>query len=158
MPFVTPSKSRLSTFAKKPPMTHSISLRHAEDMHFVTEVNGHTLHLDADAEVGGLNAGPRPKPLILVALAGCTGMDVASLLTKMRVDHKNLVVDVEADLTDEHPKTYHTFRVKYSLNAAETNREKIEKAINLSKDRYCGVSALLGKGAEIHYKLDILPL
>ena len=139
-------------------MTHAISLRHQENMHFTTEVNGHLLHLDADAEVGGSDAGPRPKPLILVALAGCTGMDVASLLAKMRVEYRNLAVDVEADLTEEHPKTYHTFRVKYSLNAAEKDREKIEKAINLSKDRYCGVSALLGKGAEIHYKLDILPL
>jgi putative redox protein len=77
------------------------------NMAFEAEVNGHTLVLDAIPEVGGENRGPRPKPLMLAALAGCTAMDVISILKKMRVPVEKFNVRAQGDLTDEHPKHFH---------------------------------------------------
>jgi len=115
------------------------------NMKFDTEVNGHHFMIDADESVGGENSGPRPKPLMLAALAGCTGMDVVSLLKKMRQDVEYFNVEVEGDTTDEHPKTYYKIHVIYEFKGKDLDPEKIEKAINLSEERYCGVSAVYRK-------------
>ncbi len=135
--------------------THSAEVHHAEIMQFKGQVNGHSLTMDADAQFGGGDAGPRPKPLLLVSLGGCTGMDVVSLLEKMRVEFSDLQIDVEGDLTDEHPKYYHAIRIHYQLKADEKDLPKIEKAINLSQDKYCGVSYMLAQLAEISVKISL---
>ena len=111
-------------------------------MQFETEVNGHHFMIDADESVGGGNAGPRPKPLMLAALAGCTGMDVVSLLKKMRQEIDYFNVSVEGDTTDEHPKTYYKIKVIYEFRGKELDMDKLEKAVSLSEERYCGVSAV----------------
>ena len=111
-------------------------------MSFESEVNGHKIILDADDKVGGENKGPRPKPLLLVSLAGCTGMDVASFLTKMRVNYDSFKVTVSGELTEEHPKKYHSMHITYEFKGNNLNMEKINKAISLSQDKYCGVNAL----------------
>ena len=84
-----------------------------EDMAFDVEVNGHHFTIDAEERVGGKDRGPRPKPLILASLAGCTGMDVVSILTKMKVKGYKFHLEAEADQTDVHPKYYHTIRLSY---------------------------------------------
>jgi putative redox protein len=127
-----------------------------QDMTFEAEVNGFKIMLDAEPAVGGLNNGPRPKPLTLVSLAGCTGMDVISILKKMRAEPEFFNVSVEGELTEEHPKYYHKIHVIYELKGNDLDIEKIEKAVNLSRDRYCGVYALLHAGAEITYEIRIL--
>ena len=127
-----------------------------ENMAFEAEVNGFKIPLDAEPAVGGLNSGPRPKPLTLVSLAGCTGMDVISILKKMRIEPEYFNVAVEGDMTEEHPKYYHKIHVIYELKGKDIELEKVEKAVNLSRDRYCGVFALLVKGAEITYEIRIL--
>jgi putative redox protein len=127
-----------------------------ENMAFEAEVNGFKIPLDAEPAVGGLNSGPRPKPLTLVSLAGCTGMDVISILKKMRIEPEYFNVAVEGDMTEEHPKYYHKIHVIYELKGKDIDLEKVEKAVNLSRDRYCGVFALLVKGAEITYEIRIL--
>ncbi len=126
-----------------------------EDMAFETEVNGFKIMIDADEKVGGKNRGPRPKPLTLASLGGCTGMDVISILKKMRVEPTYFNIDVEGQLTDEHPKYYHKIHITYTFSGNNLDREKIEKAVNLSQDRYCGVSELLRKGAEIKHTIVI---
>ena len=83
------------------------------DMAFKAGVNGFTLNLDADEKVGGKNTGPRPKPLLLVALGGCTGMDVISILGKMRVVPDHFDIEIDAEQTEEHPKYYHKIHIKY---------------------------------------------
>jgi putative redox protein len=122
---------------------------------FEAEVSGHKLMLDADEKVGGTNKGPRPKPLMLAALAGCTGMDVISILQKMKVEVKKFRVWVEALQTDEHPKHYTEMKVIYEFTGANLPQDKIEKAISLSEERYCGVSATLRKALPITHEIRL---
>lgn len=127
-----------------------------ENMAFEAEVNGFKIMLDAEPTVGGENKGPRPKPLTLVSLAGCTAMDVISILKKMRVEPDYFNVSAEGELTEEHPRYYHKIHLIYEIKGKDVDREKVEKAVSLSQDRYCGVSALLRAGAEITHEIRIL--
>uniref|UniRef100_UPI0032164C9E OsmC family protein n=1 Tax=uncultured Draconibacterium sp. TaxID=1573823 RepID=UPI0032164C9E len=127
-----------------------------ENMAFEADVNGHKIILDAAEAVGGEDRGPRPKPLMLTALAGCTGMDVVSILKKMRVEFEDLSVTVEGDLTDEHPKQFSKMYVKYSFKGKDLPLEKLKKAVSLSEERYCGVSALYKKAIEITSEIEII--
>ncbi len=123
----------------------STSVNWKGNMAFEAEVNGHKFMIDAVEAVGGEDKGPRPKPLMLTALAGCTGMDVVSILKKMRVELDDFKVSVDGELTDEHPKQFNKMTVKYEFWGKELPKDKIEKAVNLSEERYCGVSAVYKK-------------
>lgn len=125
-------------------------------MSFEADVQGFKINVDASPEVGGQNKGPRPKPLLLVALAGCTAMDVVSILKKMRVDFDDFDVEVSGEQTDEHPKFYHSIHVRYIFKGKELPMDKLEKAVNLSQERYCGVSAMLAKAATITKEIVVL--
>lgn len=136
-------------------MSEKINVKWTEDMAFEAEVNGFKIMIDAGEKVGGKNRGPRPKPLTLVSLAGCTGMDVISILTKMRVKPDYFNVEVEGELTDEHPKYYHTIHLRYIFRGKDLPMDKLEKAVNLSQDRYCGVTAMLQKAANIIHEIVV---
>jgi putative redox protein len=137
--------------------THNIETKHIDGMAFSTDLQGHEVVIDATIDHGGQNLGPRPKHLLLTSLAGCTGMDVVSLLRKMRVAFSDFSVAVTGELTDEQPKYYHTIMLEYKIKLAnQEDQPKVEKAITLSKDRYCGVSAMLSKAAEIKYRITYL--
>ena len=123
-----------------PAMHSKVTLNDA--MHFTGELDGHAISIDADAAVGGHDLGPRPKGLLLTALAGCTAMDVISILRKMRLEPKSLQVEADAEVADEHPKTFTHITLTYRLRG-DLPREKVEKAVSLSQDRYCGVSAMI---------------
>ena len=136
-------------------MKHKISNLWKENMSFEADVQGFKIMLDADESVGGENKGPKPKALTLVSLAGCTAMDVISILRKMRIEPDYFNVEVEGELTDEHPKYYHHIHVVYIFKGKDLPMDKLEKAVNLSQDRYCGVSALLSKGATISHEIVV---
>ena len=118
-------------------------------MAFETEINGHKIIIDAEPDVGGEDFGPRPKPFMLAALGGCTAMDVISILKKMRVEVKSLNVKVEGDLTEEYPKRFYKMHVTYELEGDDLPMDKVKKAVSLSEDRYCGVSAVYKEVMEI---------
>lgn len=126
------------------------------EMAFEANVNGHKIMLDAAPESGGANAGPRPKPLMLVALAGCTGMDVVSILKKMRVEFDGLRVWVEAEQTEEHPKHYTSMKIVYEFKGKELPLDKLEKAVNLSEERYCGVNAVYKKAMTVTTEIRVV--
>jgi len=126
------------------------------NMAFEAEITGHKVLMDADEKFGGEDRGPRPKPLLIAALTGCTGMDVASILKKMRVEYDSLEIKTEADLTEEHPKTYTKMNLVYEFTGKELDLKKIEKAVKLSQERYCGVSALFEKGMELTYEIKLI--
>jgi len=131
-------------------MSNSVKTKWTGNMSFEWDLDGHKVVIDADEKVGGENKGPKPKPFMLAALGGCTGMDVISMLKKMRVTEDILDLNVEVDgvLTDEHPKYYKSMHVRYIFTAkkgVELPKAKLEKAVNLSEERYCGVSALYKK-------------
>ncbi len=135
--------------------TTKIELNWKNKMAFDAEVNGHIIPLDADERVGGEDKGARPKPLTLVSLGGCTGMDVVSILTKMRVELDAFNVSVSGELTEEHPKYFHKIHIVYTFKGKDLPMEKLEKAINFSQDRYCGVTAMLDKVAEMTHEIRI---
>jgi len=131
-------------------------ITHKDGMAFEVGVNEHKFMIDATPEVGGKDRGPRPKPLVLASLGGCTGMDVISILKKMRVEPDYFNVAVSAEMTDEHPKYYNKIHLRYEFKGNDLPLDKLEKAINLSQDRYCGVTAMLDKVAEITHEIVIL--
>ena len=136
-------------------MKSKVDVTWTRDMAFEATVNNHKILLDADEAVGGHDHGPRPKPLTLVALGGCTGMDVVSMLKKMRVELEYFNVLVEGEMTEEHPKVYHTITITYIFRGNNLDPEKLEKAVTLSQEKYCGVSAMLGKAAKLQHKIVI---
>lgn len=135
--------------------TEVVSTRWLENMAFESEINGHKFTIDAKEEVGGQDKGPRPKPLMLAALGGCTSMDVVSILKKMRVELKSLNVIVEGELSEEHPKRFTKMHVIYEVEGDDLPLDKIEKAISLSEDKYCGVSAVYKEVIEITSEVRI---
>lgn len=136
---------------------YEISCGWQGDMAFKAQVAGHEILLDADSSVGGHDQGPTPKPLMLVSLAGCTGMDVVSILKKMREPVSWFNVRVQADLTDEHPKTYTNMKIIYEFKKADGLKdENVRKAITLSQDRYCGVSAMIRKATPVDFEVAYL--
>lgn len=136
--------------------TKTIHIDWQGDMKFETELDGHKLVIDAAPESSGTDKGPRPKPLMLVALAGCTGMDVVSILKKMRVDIDGLRIWVEAQQTEEHPKHYSSMKIIYEFKGKDLPMDKLEKAVNLSEERYCGVNAVYKKAIPVTAEIRIV--
>jgi len=126
-----------------------VSTKWLSNMAFEADVNGHKIIIDADPSVGGENRGPRPKPFMLLSLGGCTGMDVISILKKMRVDVEEFNVRVEGELTEEHPKHFVKIHVVYEFKGIDLPMDKLKKAVELSEERYCGVSAVYKKAMEM---------
>ena len=126
------------------------------DMSFEASLNGHSIIMDADVSGGGNNQGPRPKILLLAGLGGCTGMDVVSILAKMKVIPEKFWMEISAEMTDEHPKVYNQIKLVYYFKGNNLQMEKLEKAVNLSKEKYCGVSAMLSKSAEMQIEIKIV--
>ena len=100
--------------------------------------------------------GPGPKSLLLSGLAGCSAIDILEILQKQRIVFSGFSVDVEAETTDEHPKVFKDIFVVFSIRTEPANESKVRKAIELSLEKYCGVSAMLKKNSAIHYKLQLL--
>jgi len=114
--------------------------------------------MDAKPESGGQGEAPTPKEIVLHGLAGCTGMDVAAMLEKRGIRFTDFSVEVEAVQTEAHPKVFESIRITYRMKATEESRTAIERAIELSSTRYCGVSAMLGKTARISWELALEPV
>lgn len=136
-------------------MKESVNVEWTGGMSFEAKVMDHKIIMDADPEFGGQKKGPRPKPLLLVALAGCTGMDIVSLLNKMRVEYKNLNIRVDGDTANEHPKKFTRITLTYEITGKNIDREKVEKAVILSKEKYCSISATLKDAVDIDYVIEI---
>lgn len=126
-----------------------------ENQSFEADVNGHVLRMDVDAAMGGDDSGPRPKPLLLAALGGCSGLDVLAILKKMNVELESFSIDADAHQTDEHPRIYDKIHLIYRFKGKNLDVKKLNKAVSLSQERYCGVAAMLNKAAEITYDIVI---
>jgi len=118
-------------------------------MAFDAQVEGLHFTIDASEEHGGQGLGPKPKPLALTSLAGCTAMDVISILTKMRVKPTAFSVSAESDLTEDHPKIFAGITVTFDFEGDNLPEAKLRRAVELSQDRYCGVAVMLGKATTI---------
>jgi putative redox protein len=117
--------------------------------------SGKTVMMDTDVEGSNERFGLSPKAMMLSALAGCTGLDVVSVLDKMKVTDYDFKMDVSGELTDEHPKYYHKVKLDYHFYGKDLNHKKIQKAVDLSVEKYCGVMEMFRQFSElkteIHY-------
>lgn len=138
-------------------MSEKVKINWTKEMSFEANVNEHIIKMDASDEHGGNNLGPRPKPLLLAGLGGCTGMDVVAILKKMQVSLDGFDLEIEAELTDEHPRIYKQIHVKYIFKGKDLPLNKLEKAVTLSKENYCGVNAMLSKSSTLTSEIIILP-
>ncbi len=137
-------------------MKTSINVNWTGNMSFETELFGHKLIMDADESHGGDDKGTRPKPLMLAALAGCSGMDVVSILKKMRVEIEDLNIKVEGLMTEEHPKHYKKMHITYQFKGNDLPMDKLKKAVEMSYETYCGVAALYKKAIPVTTAVEII--
>ncbi|MFI5130285.1 MAG: OsmC family protein [Chitinophagales bacterium] len=100
--------------------------------------------------------GPGPKSLLLSGLAGCSGIDIVEILKKQKVEFSDFSIDVETDTTEQHPKIFKDIYLSYTIRTDTSNEIKVKKAIDLSLEKYCGVSAMLKKNSAIYYKLQLI--
>lgn len=136
--------------------SNNITSAYKGGMAFSTLINGHTVTIDLDKAGGGNDLGTSPKILMLVSLAGCTGVDVVSILNKMKVSFSDLTINVEAHVTEEHPKIYDDVTVIYSIKVDSRNELNVKKAVDLSQEKYCGVSEMFRSFAKLSSKIVYL--
>jgi putative redox protein len=139
-------------------MSESVQTKWLGHMAFESTIDQFVIPMDADEKSGGTNSGPRPKPMLLSALAGCTGMDVISILEKKKVIPASFDISVLGTMTEEHPKYYQKIHIIYKFTGDHFsgNEEiliKINRAIQLSREKYCGVSAMLQNSCEITHEV-----
>ena len=133
----------------------SASVTLVDGLHFAGDISGVRIDLDAEESVGGVGAGPQPHRLLLLAMAGCTAMDVLSILRKKRQQVSGLSVEVQGSRTDQHPRVYTRFEVLYRVRGTNIDPQAVVRAIELSTTRYCPVIGLLGKVAEVATRFEI---
>jgi len=121
-----------------------------------TADSGHTVRIDTSVDGGGLGSGMNPKKMVLGALSACSGMDVVEMLKKMRVPFTKLEIDAEAEQTEDHPKVYKYINLIYKVDARPEDLDKVNKAVTLSKEKYCGVSAMLAKHCKINFTIELV--
>ena len=138
-------------------MNKTVNVIWNSGMQFIGKVDDFSIVLDASDEVGGKNSGPRPKSLLMISLGGCTGMDVVSLLKKMKVNFSFFNIKLTGTLAEEHPMSYENIHIIYEIICSKDDLAKVEKAVQLSMNKYCGVSATLKKGIPVTYEIQLNP-
>jgi putative redox protein len=118
--------------------------------------SGHSITLDADPSVGGENLGSRPLELMLMSLAGCTGMDVISILRKKRQEVTGFEVKTHAERAESHPKVFTAITVEYIITGRNIDPKAVERAIELSEKSYCPAQAMLAQAAPISHTYQII--
>lgn len=133
-------------------MQHITESRHVDNMAFDALIDGHTVRFDSKEG----NTGPRPKAIILNSLAICSGFDVVPILEKMKVDFSDFSIKTTGDLTDDIPSVYSHIHMEFRIKTAKENHTKIERAVQLSTEKYCGVYAMLIKVCTISQSITYL--
>ncbi len=121
---------------------------------YLKNVNGITM--DGPVDFGGSNAGIRPKELILLSLGGCTGSDVAVILTKKKIKYDKLEMNISAEMKETHPQIYTKIHIEFVIYGKDIPEEAVKRAIELSQNTYCSVTAMLNKVVEITHSYKIL--
>jgi putative redox protein len=134
-------------------MAHEIDVQWMGKMQFNALVNGHTIVMDAPEKAGGEDQGPIPKPFVLTALAGCTGMDIAAILRKAGKEVTDFNIKVVGEISKRAPIEYIAIHIVYEFKGAEENREAALNAVTDSQEKYCGVSSMLKKALPITWEV-----
>ncbi len=133
------------------------SIKWVQGLQFVGKADsGHAVIMDAARDMGGADSAVRPVELVLIALGGCTGIDVLNILRKMRLKIRSFEIQIRGERAEEEPKVFREIWVKYIVHG-DLPEKSLKRAIDLSRSKYCSVGAMLGKCAEIHYEYEISP-
>lgn len=132
---------------------HEIETQWMGKMRFNALINGHTVTMDAPERAGGEDAGPIPKPFVLAALSGCTGMDIVALLRKGNHTINDLNMIVTGELSKQAPMQYVSIHVQYIFKADAAAREAAVQAVTDSQEKYCGVSSMLKKALPVTWEI-----
>ena len=135
-------------------MAHEIDVQWMGKMQFNALVNGHTVVMDTPEKAGGEDNGPIPKPFVLTALAGCTGMDVAAILRKADKNPDDFDMKVIGEVSKRVPLEYIAIHVIYDFKGADENKEAALKAVTDSQEKYCGVSSMLKKALPLTWEVN----
>lgn len=133
---------------------HQIETQWMGKMQFNALVNGHIIIMDAPPRAGGEENGPIPKPFILTALSGCTGMDVVALLRKANLAIDDFNLKVTGELSKQQPLEYLAIHIVYDINGKNSDKEAVVKAVNDSQEKICGVSHMLKKALPITWDIN----
>jgi putative redox protein len=136
-------------------MEKQISVVWKGNMAFEAQIDDYKVMMDAMPTSGGQHQGPTPKPLLMASLGGCTGMDVISLARKMRQEVDSLEIILQGTITEEHPMHYEAIHLIYEFKGNGLEAEKLQKAVDLSQEKYCGVAGTLKSSVKISYEILI---
>ncbi|MGQ9679023.1 MAG: OsmC family protein [bacterium] len=138
-------------------MTRETTVRWTGGMQFVgVSGSGHAVVMDTSPEHGGTSSAPTPMEMLITALAGCTGMDVVSLLKKMRVDFTRLEIKVRGERREEHPRIFTRIELEYTVYGNDIDESAVKRAIDLSQEKYCSVTGMLRPACPINYRYQIV--
>ena len=142
-------------------MSDTVVTVHTGNVAFESDIEGYKVRMDAAPEFGGTGFGPRPKPLVLSALAGCAGIDVASIMRKKHVPYKSFRIITTGETVETHPKYYHKIHLVFEVTGEnfegdDSVYEKVARAVELSSETYCGVNAMLKRSAEITHEIRLV--
>lgn len=133
---------------------HEIETQWMGKMQFNALVNGHTIIMDAPERAGGEDNGPIPKPFVLTALSGCTGMDIVAILRKAQKEVQDLSIKVTGELSKQPPIQYVAMHVNYDFKGDPSCKEAALDAVTLSQEKYCGVSQMLKKALPVTWEVN----
>ncbi len=138
--------------------TKTAYVKHIKGVTFIGKSDSnHWVTMDGPESFGGGDAGPRPKELLLIALGGCTGSDVATILQKKKVQLDNFEMNITADVADEHPQVFTKANIEFVFQGKNIQEKDVERAIELSQTKYCSVTHMLNKAVEITHSYKIIP-
>jgi putative redox protein len=136
--------------------TKKAIVKHIKGVTFIGKSDSnHWVTMDGPESFGGSDAGSRPKELLLIALGGCTGSDVITILQKKKVQISNFEMNISADVAEEHPQVFTKINVEYVFHGKDIQEKDVERAIELSQTKYCSVTHMLKKAVEITHSFKI---
>lgn len=135
-------------------MVHEVETQWMGKMQFNALVNGHTIVMDAPERVGGEDNGPIPKPFVLTALSGCTGMDVVALLRKSEYEVDDFDMKVQGEISRQAPIEYIAIHLVYNFKGSENSKDAALQAVTDSQEKYCGVSSMLKKALPVTWEVN----
>lgn len=135
-------------------MTHEIETQWMGKMQFNALVNGHTIVMDAPERAGGEDNGPIPKPFVLTALSGCTGMDIAAILRKAGKEINDFSIKVSGEISKQVPIVYTAIHLVYDFTGPVDNKDAALQAVTDSQEKYCGVSHMLKKIMPVTWEVN----
>jgi putative redox protein len=132
-------------------------IKWVEQVSFIGETeSGHAVLMDGPPSGGGRNLGPRPMEMLLIGTGACTAYDVVTILKKSRQQISDCVVDIQSERAETDPKVFTSIHLHFVVTGKGLKREQIERAINLSAEKYCSASIMLGKTAKVTHDFEIV--